>query len=105
MLKYLFFRLAFSLNETKSENDELKETISKLQNSEVVRVETETSFKSNETETRFNFNETETLLQRIPRNFLSSSPEIVAFDAYRNKPFHTAQVTFHPLLLLMLIIL
>jgi hypothetical protein len=51
----------------------------------IVRVETETTVETN-------LNETEALLQRIPRNFVAAVPNTVAFDAFRNKPFHSAQV-------------
>ncbi len=59
-----------SLNRSKAENRELKEAVSKWEETELVRVETETSRADNLSET---------LLQRIPRNFLSR------FHSY--KPF------------------
>ncbi len=51
-----------SLNRSKAENRELKEAVSKWEETELVRVETESSRAENLSET---------LLQRIPRNFLS----------------------------------
>ena len=74
------------MNKVKTENAELRENVSRWsESSELVRVET--------TESRLFENSSETVLQRIPRNFVSASPEIVAFDAFRNKPFHNAQVS------------
>ena len=66
------------MNDTSSENERLKARLDKLEQQPQVEAAA--------------LNETEMLLQRTPRNFLSSTPDVIAFDAFRNKPFHTAQV-------------
>ena len=71
-----------------NENEELKQSLARTQ--EESRVEIISSSTQN---VSGNETDTEILLQRSPRNYLSSSPDVVAFDAFRNKPFHTPQVS------------